>query len=361
MTKTTQQPNTLNVNDFDFELPEELIAQTPLLDRTSSRLLVMNKESGKTEHKHFRDIIDYLHEGDTLVLNDTRVLPARLMGVKEDTGANIEVLLLKQIEDDVWETLVKPAKKVKVGTVVSFGEGLLRAECTGILDHGGRHFKMIYDGIFYEILDQLGEMPLPPYIREKLEDQDRYQTVFAKERGSAAAPTAGLHFTDELLKEIEGKGVNIAFITLHVGLGTFRPVSVESIEDHEMHAEFYRITKETAELINNTKAQGGRVISVGTTSTRTLESVANKFGGELQEDSGWTDIFIFPGYEFKAIDGLITNFHLPKSTLVMLVSALSNRDNILNAYNEAVNERYRFFSFGDAMFIEPQKKENHHD
>ncbi|WP_341201557.1 tRNA preQ1(34) S-adenosylmethionine ribosyltransferase-isomerase QueA [Planomicrobium okeanokoites] len=361
MTKTTQQPNTLNVNDFDFELPEELIAQTPLLDRTSSRLLVMNKESGKTEHKHFRDIIDYLHKGDTLVLNDTRVLPARLMGVKEDTGANIEVLLLKQIEDDVWETLVKPAKKVKVGTVVSFGEGLLRAECTGILDHGGRHFKMIYDGIFYEILDQLGEMPLPPYIREKLEDQDRYQTVFAKERGSAAAPTAGLHFTDELLKEIEGKGVNIAFITLHVGLGTFRPVSVESIEDHEMHAEFYRITKETAELINNTKAQGGRVISVGTTSTRTLESVANKFGGELQEDSGWTDIFIFPGYEFKAIDGLITNFHLPKSTLVMLVSALSNRDNILNAYNEAVNERYRFFSFGDAMFIEPQKKENHHD
>lgn len=361
MTKTTQQPNTLNVNDFDFELPEELIAQTPLLDRTSSRLLVMNKENGKTEHKHFRDIIDYLHEGDTLVLNDTRVLPARLMGVKEDTGANIELLLLKQIEDDVWETLVKPAKKVKVGTVVSFGEGLLRAECTGILDHGGRHFKMIYDGIFYEILDQLGEMPLPPYIREKLEDQDRYQTVFAKERGSAAAPTAGLHFTDELLKKIEEKGVSIAFITLHVGLGTFRPVSVESIEDHEMHAEFYRISKETAELINNTKARGGRVISVGTTSTRTLESVANKFGGELKEDSGWTDIFIFPGFEFKAIDGLITNFHLPKSTLVMLVSALSNRDHILNAYNEAVNERYRFFSFGDAMFIEPQKKETHHD
>ncbi|WP_422124797.1 tRNA preQ1(34) S-adenosylmethionine ribosyltransferase-isomerase QueA [Planococcus sp. X10-3] len=351
----------MNVNDFDFQLPEELIAQTPLLDRTSSRLLVMNKESGRTDHKHFRDIIDYLHEGDTLVLNDTRVLPARLMGVKEDTGANIEVLLLKQIEDDVWETLVKPAKKVKVGTVVSFGEGLLRAECTGILDHGGRHFKMIYDGIFYEILDQLGEMPLPPYIREKLEDQDRYQTVFAKERGSAAAPTAGLHFTDELLKEIEGKGVNIAFITLHVGLGTFRPVSVESIEDHEMHAEFYRINAETAQLINDTKSRGGRVISVGTTSTRTLESVANKFGGELQEDSGWTDIFIFPGYEFQAIDGLITNFHLPKSTLVMLVSALSNRDHILNAYNEAVNERYRFFSFGDAMFIEPQKKETHHD
>ncbi|TAA69204.1 tRNA preQ1(34) S-adenosylmethionine ribosyltransferase-isomerase QueA [Planococcus salinarum] len=351
----------MNVNDFDFVLPEELIAQTPLLDRTSSRLLVMDRDTGQTSHKHFRDIIDYLHEGDTLVLNDTRVLPARLMGVKEDTGANIEVLLLKSIDGDVWETLVKPAKKVKVGTVVSFGEGLLRAECTGILDHGGRHFKMIYDGIFYEILDQLGEMPLPPYIREKLEDQDRYQTVFAKERGSAAAPTAGLHFTDELLKKIEEKGVNIAFITLHVGLGTFRPVSVESIEDHEMHAEFYRITKETAELINNTKAQGGRVISVGTTSTRTLESVANKFGGELQEDSGWTDIFIYPGYQFKAIDGLITNFHLPKSTLVMLVSALSNRDHILNAYNEAVNERYRFFSFGDAMFIEPQKKETHHD
>lgn len=361
MTKTTQQNDLLNVNDFDFELPEDLIAQTPLLDRTSSRLLVMNRESGKTEHKYFRDIVDYLHEGDTLVLNDTRVLPARLMGVKEDTGANIELLLLKQVEDDVWETLVKPAKKVKVGTVVSFGEGLLRAECTGILDHGGRHFKMIYDGIFYEILDELGEMPLPPYIREKLEDQDRYQTVFAKERGSAAAPTAGLHFTDELLKRIEDKGVNIAFITLHVGLGTFRPVSVDSIEDHEMHAEFYRINKATAELINQTKSQGGRVISVGTTSTRTLESVAGKFGGELQEDSGWTDIFIFPGYKFKAIDGLITNFHLPKSTLVMLVSALSNRDYILNAYHEAVDERYRFFSFGDAMFIEPQKKESHHD
>lgn len=359
MTKLTTPPTTLNVQDFDFDLPEELIAQTPLLDRTSSRLLVMNKTTGNTEHRHFRDITEYLHKGDTLILNDTRVLPARLMGVKEDTGANIELLLLKQIEDDVWETLVKPAKKVKVGTVVSFGEGLLRAECTGILDHGGRHFKMIYDGIFYEILDQLGEMPLPPYIREKLEDQDRYQTVFAKERGSAAAPTAGLHFTDELLEEIRAKGVNIAFITLHVGLGTFRPVSVDSIEDHEMHSEFYRITQETADLINQTKAQGGRIISVGTTSTRTLESVAQKFEGELQEDSGWTDIFIFPGYEFKAIDGLITNFHLPKSTLVMLVSALSNRDHILNAYQQAVNERYRFFSFGDAMFIEPQKKETH--
>ena len=359
MTKLNTPPTTLNVQDFDFELPEELIAQTPLLDRTSSRLLVMNKTTGHTEHRHFRDITEYLQKGDTLVLNDTRVLPARLMGVKEDTGANIELLLLKQIEDDVWETLVKPAKKVKVGTVVSFGEGLLRAECTGILDHGGRHFKMIYDGIFYEILDQLGEMPLPPYIREKLEDQDRYQTVFAKERGSAAAPTAGLHFTDELLEKIRVKGVNIAFITLHVGLGTFRPVSVDSIEDHEMHSEFYRITQETADLINQTRAQGGRIISVGTTSTRTLESVAQKFGGELQEDSGWTDIFIFPGYEFKAIDGLITNFHLPKSTLVMLVSALSNRDHILNAYQQAVNERYRFFSFGDAMFIEPQKKETH--
>ncbi|MGM0897173.1 MAG: tRNA preQ1(34) S-adenosylmethionine ribosyltransferase-isomerase QueA [Bacillota bacterium] len=347
----------MNVNDFDFELPEELIAQTPLLDRTSSRLLVMDKETGAVAHKHFRDIIGHLHAGDTLVLNDTRVLPARLMGTKEETGANIEVLLLKQTEEDVWETLVKPAKKVKIGTVVSFGDGLLRAECTGVLDHGGRHFKFIYDGIFYEILDQLGEMPLPPYIREKLEDQDRYQTVFAKERGSAAAPTAGLHFTDELLEEIRGKGVNIAFITLHVGLGTFRPVSVESIEDHEMHAEFYRITKETADLINETKQQGGRVISVGTTSTRTLESVAKKFGGKLQEDNGWTDIFIYPGYQFEAVDGLITNFHLPKSTLVMLVSAMSNRDAILNAYNEAVQERYRFFSFGDAMFIEPQKKE----
>ncbi|ANU16956.1 tRNA preQ1(34) S-adenosylmethionine ribosyltransferase-isomerase QueA [Planococcus maritimus] len=356
MTKLTNEQQ-LNVNDFDFELPEELIAQTPLLDRTSSRLLVMGKETGAVEHKHFRDILDHLHEGDTLVLNDTRVLPARLMGTKEETGANIEVLLLKQTEEDVWETLVKPAKKVKIGTVVSFGDGLLRAECTGILDHGGRYFKFIYDGIFYEILDQLGEMPLPPYIREKLEDQDRYQTVFAKERGSAAAPTAGLHFTDELLNDIRNKGVNIAFITLHVGLGTFRPVSVESIEDHEMHAEFYRITQQTAELINETKQRGGRVISVGTTSTRTLESVAKKFGGTLQEDNGWTDIFIYPGYRFEAVDGLITNFHLPKSTLVMLVSAMSNRDAILNAYNEAVKERYRFFSFGDAMFIEPQKKE----
>ncbi|WP_271852435.1 tRNA preQ1(34) S-adenosylmethionine ribosyltransferase-isomerase QueA [Planococcus maritimus] len=356
MTKLTNEQQ-LNVNDFDFELPEELIAQTPLLDRTSSRLLVMGKETGAVEHKHFRDILDHLHEGDTLVLNDTRVLPARLMGTKEETGANIEVLLLKQTEEDVWETLVKPAKKVKIGTVVSFGDGLLRAECTGILDHGGRYFKFIYDGIFFEILDQLGEMPLPPYIREKLEDQDRYQTVFAKERGSAAAPTAGLHFTDELLSDIRNKGVNIAFITLHVGLGTFRPVSVESIEDHEMHAEFYRITQQTAELINETKQRGGRVISVGTTSTRTLESVAKKFGGTLQEDNGWTDIFIYPGYRFEAVDGLITNFHLPKSTLVMLVSAMSNRDAILNAYNEAVKERYRFFSFGDAMFIEPQKKE----
>ncbi|KYG58063.1 tRNA preQ1(34) S-adenosylmethionine ribosyltransferase-isomerase QueA [Planococcus maritimus] len=356
MTKLTNEQQ-LNVNDFDFELPEELIAQTPLLDRTSSRLLVMGKETGAVEHKHFRDILDHLHEGDTLVLNDTRVLPARLMGTKEETGANIEVLLLKQTEEDVWETLVKPAKKVKIGTVVSFGDGLLRAECTGVLDHGGRYFKFIYDGIFYEILDQLGEMPLPPYIREKLEDQDRYQTVFAKERGSAAAPTAGLHFTDELLSDIRNKGVNIAFITLHVGLGTFRPVSVESIEDHEMHAEFYRITQQTADLINATKQRGGRVISVGTTSTRTLESVAKKFGGTLQEDNGWTDIFIYPGYRFEAVDGLITNFHLPKSTLVMLVSAMSNRDAILNAYNEAVKERYRFFSFGDAMFIEPQKKE----
>ncbi len=356
MTKP-QTEQQLNVNDFDFDLPERLIAQTPLLDRTSSRLLVMDKETGEVEHKHFRDITSHLQEGDVLVLNDTRVLPARLMGTKEETGANIEVLLLKQTEQDVWETLVKPAKKVKVGTVVSFGGGLLRAECTGVLDHGGRYFKFLYDGIFYEILDQLGEMPLPPYIREKLEDQDRYQTVFAKERGSAAAPTAGLHFTDELLKDIQSKGVQVAFITLHVGLGTFRPVSVDSIEDHEMHAEFYRITEETARIINNAKKNGGRIISVGTTSTRTLESVANKFEGQLQEDDGWTDIFIYPGYEFKAVDGLITNFHLPKSTLVMLVSAMSSRDSILNAYKQAVGNEYRFFSFGDAMFIEPKKKE----
>lgn len=343
----------MQVEDFDFDLPEELIAQTPLADRTSSKLLVLDKDSGEVTHHTFKHIIDEFQAGDCLVLNDTRVLPARLMGVKEDTGANIEVLLLKATEEDTWETLVKPAKRIKLGTVVSFGEGLLRATCVGETDHGGRIFKFTYEGIFYEILDQLGEMPLPPYIREKLDDQDRYQTVFAKERGSAAAPTAGLHFTDRLLDDIRAKGVEVVFITLHVGLGTFRPVSVESIDEHEMHSEFYRLSKETANTINRVKKAGGRIISVGTTSTRTLETVANKFNGELQEDNGWTSIFIYPGYEFKCIDGLITNFHLPKSTLVMLVSALTTRDHILNAYNQAIQQQYRFFSFGDAMFIRP--------
>ncbi|WP_332647200.1 tRNA preQ1(34) S-adenosylmethionine ribosyltransferase-isomerase QueA [Lysinibacillus sp. 54212] len=345
----------MKVEDFDFHLPEELIAQTPLLDRTASRLMVVNPYKQEVEHHGFSHILDELKAGDCLVLNDTRVLPARLMGQKEDTGANIELLLLKQIGDDEWETLVKPAKRVKVGTVVTFGEGLLKATCTGELEHGGRTFTFSYDGIFYEILDKLGEMPLPPYIREKLDDQDRYQTVFAKERGSAAAPTAGLHFTEQLLQEIKEKGVEIVFVTLHVGLGTFRPVSVNSIEDHDMHSEFYSVTAEAAETINRTKKNGGRVISVGTTSTRTLETIASKYNGEIRAEQGWTNIFIYPGYEYKAIDGLITNFHLPKSTLVMLVSALAGKETILHAYEEAVKDKYRFFSFGDAMFIRPKK------
>lgn len=345
----------MKLEDFDFELPEELIAQTPLKDRTSSRLMVVDRDSGEVTHHTFRDIIEELRDGDCLVLNDTRVLPARLMGVKEETGAHVEVLLLKQTSnEDEWETLVKPAKRVKVGTEITFGEGLLKATCTGELDHGGRLFKFNYEGIFYEILDQLGEMPLPPYIREKLDDQDRYQTVFAKERGSAAAPTAGLHFTSDLLDEIRAKGVKIAFLTLHVGLGTFRPVNVETIETHAMHSEFYNLTEETAAIINETKQNGGRVIAVGTTSTRTLETIAERHDGKVVADSGWTSIFIYPGFEYKAIDGLITNFHLPKSTLVMLVSALTTREIILNAYNIAVQERYRFFSFGDAMFIRPK-------
>ena len=343
----------MKVEDFDFHLPEELIAQTPLLDRTASRLMVVNPFTEELEHHQFGHIVDELQPGDCLVLNDTRVLPARLMGTKEDTGANIELLLLKQTNDDEWETLVKPAKRVKVGTVVTFGEGLLKATCTGMLDHGGRTFKFEYDGIFYEILDKLGEMPLPPYIREKLDDQDRYQTVYAKERGSAAAPTAGLHFTEQLLEAIKAKGVEVVFITLHVGLGTFRPVSVDSIEDHDMHSEFYSVSEEAANAISRTKANGGRVISVGTTSTRTLETVARDNDGKIVASQGWTNIFIYPGFEYKAIDGLITNFHLPKSTLVMLVSALAGKETILHAYNEAVKEQYRFFSFGDAMFIRP--------
>ena len=345
----------MKVEDFDFHLPEELIAQTPLLDRTASRLMVVNPNSLEIEHHTFGHILDELNAGDCLVLNDTRVLPARLMGVKQDTGANIELLLLKQTNDDEWETLVKPAKRVKVGTVVTFGEGLLTATCTGELDHGGRTFKFAYEGIFYEILDKLGEMPLPPYIREKLDDQDRYQTVYAKERGSAAAPTAGLHFTESLLEAIQAKGVEIVFVTLHVGLGTFRPVSVDSIEDHDMHSEFYSVSEEAAATIQRVKEAGGKVISVGTTSTRTLETVASKNNGKIVAEQGWTNIFIFPGYEYKAIDGLITNFHLPKSTLVMLVSALASKEAILNAYEKAVEEKYRFFSFGDAMFIRPKK------
>ena len=315
----------MRVEDFDYNLPEELIAQTPLKKRDSSRLLVLDKKTGDIEHKKFTDIIDYLEKGDTLVLNDTKVLPARLIGIKEETNAVIEVLLLKNIENDDWECLVKPARRIKVGTIVSFGEGKLKAECIKEADEGIRHFRLLYDGILMEILDELGTMPLPPYIHEKLEDQSRYQTVYAKEIGSAAAPTAGLHFTKELLKKIEDKGINIAFITLHVGLGTFRPVSVE-------------------------KENNKKIISVGTTSTRTLETIMTKYN-EFRECSGWTNIFIYPGYKFKGIDNLITNFHLPKSTLVMLVSALAGRENILNAYSEAIKEKYRFFSFGDAMYI----------
>ena len=340
----------MKVEDFNYNLPEELIAQTPLEKRDSSRLLVLDKKTGLIEHKHFTDIIDYLNEGDTLVLNDTKVLPARLIGVKEETNAVIEILLLKNTEGDNWECLVKPARRIKVGTIVSFGDGKLKAECISEGEEGIRHFKLLYKGILLEILEELGTMPLPPYIHEKLEDQSRYQTVYAKEVGSAAAPTAGLHFTKELLKAISDKGVNIAYITLHVGLGTFRPVSVETIEEHEMHSEYYSMSKEVAELLNNTKKNGKRIIAVGTTSTRTLETIATKYN-EFKECSGWTNIFIYPGYEFKAIDSLSTNFHLPKSTLVMLVSALAGRENILNAYNEAVKEKYRFFSFGDAMFI----------
>ena len=340
----------MKVEDFNYNLPEELIAQTPLEKRDASRLLVLDKQTGEIEHKHFTDIINYLNEGDTLVLNDTKVLPARLIGVKEETNAVIEILLLKNTEGDNWECLVKPARRIKVGTIVTFGDGKLKAECISEGEDGIRHFKLLYKGILLEILEELGTMPLPPYIHEKLEDQSRYQTVYAKEVGSAAAPTAGLHFTKELLKDIENKGVNIAYVTLHVGLGTFRPVSVDTIEEHEMHSEYYSMTKEVAELLNKTKENGKRIIAVGTTSTRTLETIASKYDG-FKECSGWTNIFIYPGYKFKAIDSLSTNFHLPKSTLVMLVSALAGRENILNAYNEAVKEKYRFFSFGDAMFI----------
>lgn len=346
----------LNVNDYDFELPEELIAQVPLLDRTSSRLLVLDRDTGDIEHRHFRDVLDYLHAGDALVVNDSRVLPARLFGAKQETGGKVELLLLKQTEDDVWEALVKPAKKVRVGAIVEFGDGLLRAECVEELPEGGRRFKFDYDGIFYEILDELGTMPLPPYIREQLDDQDRYQTVYAKERGSAAAPTAGLHFTEELLEAAQAKGVKLIPLTLHVGLGTFRPVTADSIEEHTMHSEYFELSTASAEALRDVRANGGRVFAVGTTSTRTLETIVRDHG-DFVESSGWTDIFIYPGVELKAIDGLITNFHLPKSTLVMLVSAFASRDIILNAYRTAVQERYRFFSFGDAMLI-TRKEEN---
>lgn len=340
----------MKVEDFDYHLPEELIAQKPIEKRDESRLLVLNKETGEMEHKHFYDIIDYLEEGDTLVLNDSKVLPARLIGEKEETHAVIEILLLKNLQNDDWECLVKPAKRIKEGTIISFGNGELKAKCIGVYDEGIRHVTLMYDGILLEILEKLGTMPLPPYIHEKLEDQSRYQTVYAKEVGSAAAPTAGLHFTKELLKKIEDKKVNIAYVTLHVGLGTFRPVSVEKVEDHEMHSEFYTMDQKTADLLNETRKKKKRIIAVGTTSTRTLETIMNLYG-EFKSCSGWTNIFIYPGYSFKGIDALITNFHLPKSTLVMLVSTLAGRENILNAYQTAVEMKYRFFSFGDAMFI----------
>ena len=340
----------MKVEEFDYYLPEDLIAQTPIKQRDASKLMILDKKTGELVHKHFYDIIDYLNPGDTLVLNDTKVLPARLIGEKVSTKAVIEVLLLKNIEGDTWETLVKPARRIHVGDVVSFGDGLLKLTCTEVKDEGIRVFNASYEGIFYELLDKLGTMPLPPYIHEKLEDKDRYQTVYAKEVGSSAAPTAGLHFTEELLERIKEKGINIVYLTLHVGLGTFRPVKVEDVTKHKMHSEFYSLSSEVADILNKTRENGKRIIAVGTTSTRTLETVYEKFG-EFKEDSGFTDIFIYPGKEVKSIDGLITNFHLPKSTLIMLVSAIAGKDNILNAYNIAVKEKYRFFSFGDAMFI----------
>ena len=341
----------MDINLFDYDLPKELIAQTPLKERSSSRLLILNKNTGNIKHEHFYNIINYLHKGDVLVLNDTKVIPARLIGAKEDTNAVIEILLLKELGEDNWECLARPGKRLKEGTTVIFGNGELKAKITKKLVEGIVHVKLIYDGILMEILDKLGTMPLPPYIHEKLDDQSRYQTVYAKYDGSAAAPTAGLHFTKELLKEIEKKGVTITYVTLHVGLGTFRPVEVENILEHKMHSEFYIMSKETADILNKAKAEGRRIVAVGTTSTRTLEAIASDNDGLFKKCSGNTSIFIYPGYKFKAIDALITNFHLPKSTLVMLVSALAGRENVLNAYNEAIKEKYRFFSFGDSMFI----------
>ena len=340
----------MKTSDFYYDLPEELIAQDPLAERSSSRLMVLDKASGNIEHKIFKDILDEINPEDCLVINDTKVIPARLHGSKEDTGAHVEVLLLKRKSDSVWETLVRPGKKARPGARISFGDGLLVGEVIDVVEEGNRLIRFEYDGIFEEVLDQLGEMPLPPYITHKLQDKNRYQTVYAKHEGSAAAPTAGLHFTKDLLDKIEAKGVRIARVTLHVGLGTFRPVKVEDVNDHHMHSEFYMVSQEAADIINETKKRGGRVISVGTTSTRTLESVADD-NGFIKETSGWTEIFIYPGYRFKCIDALITNFHLPESTLLMLVSALADKEKILNAYETAVEERYRFFSFGDAMFI----------
>ena len=340
----------MNVKDFYFDLPQELIAQDPLEDRASSRLLVLDRETGEVTHRKFRDILGYLNPGDCLVINDTKVVPARLIGSREGTNAKIEVLLLKRRENDIWETLVKPGKKAKPGTVICFGDGLLKGTVIDVVEEGNRLIQFSYDGIFEEILDRLGQMPLPPYITHQLQDKNRYQTVYAKHEGSAAAPTAGLHFTKELLQEIEDKGVKLAHVTLHVGLGTFRPVKVENVLDHHMHSEFYMVEESEAEKINQTKRDGGRVICVGTTSCRTIESASDE-NGILKAGSGWTDIFIYPGYQFKILDCLITNFHLPESTLVMLVSALAGREHVLAAYEEAVKERYRFFSFGDAMFI----------
>lgn len=340
----------LMVLDFDYELPEELIAQTPLADRPASRLLVLEKGTGDIQHRHFRDILDLLHPGDCLVLNDTKVIPARLYGEREDTGAPVEFLLLEQKNEDIWNVILKPGKKCKPGHVISFGGGKLKAEILEITDGGNRLVKFLYDGIFNEILSELGEMPLPPYIHEKLEDRDRYQTVYAKHDGSAAAPTAGLHFNEEILQKVRAKGVKLAFVTLHVGLGTFRPVKVEKVTEHLMHEEYYALTEDAAAIINETKKNGGRIICVGTTSTRVIESIADR-NGMVSPKSGYTNIFIYPGYKFKCLDGLITNFHLPKSTLVMLVSALAGKEHVLNAYREAVREKYRFFSFGDAMFI----------
>lgn len=340
----------MKVTDFDFNLPEEFIAQHPYEKRDEARLMVVDKNSGEIQHKIFRDVIEYLNPGDCLVLNDTRVLPARLIGAKEGTGGKMEFLLLKRTGKDEWETLVKPGKRALLGTRFEFGNGELKAEVVGMGEEGARIVKFHYDGIFEEVLDRLGQMPLPPYIKERLEDKEAYQTVYSKEQGSAAAPTAGLHFTKELLSEIQDKGIKLAFLTLHVGLGTFRPVKVEVIEQHNMHSEYYRMTAETADIINETKQNGGRVIAVGTTSCRTLETIGDE-NGRVREQSGWTDIFIYPGYKYKIVDALITNFHLPQSTLLMLVSALAGRENIMHAYETAVCEKYKFFSFGDAMFI----------